>query len=111
MNKNFPKKGEIYWIDLEPAKGAETKKIRPCLIVSCDIGNEYSPLVMVAPITRTAQKIYPFEVGFSVKNKKCKVMLNQTRALDKSRLGEKIETAPKEIMLLVDKAIKIVFGI
>lgn len=111
MNKNFPKKGEIYWIDLEPAKGAETKKIRPCLIVSCDIGNEHSPLVMVAPITSKTQKIYPFEVGLSVKNKKCKVMLNQIRALDKSRLGEKIEIIPQEIILQVDKAIKIVFGL
>ena len=56
--KSFPKRGQIFWADLEPARGAETQKIRPCLIVSNDIGNETSKLVMVAPITSKIQRIY-----------------------------------------------------
>ncbi|MBA3603152.1 MAG: type II toxin-antitoxin system PemK/MazF family toxin [Parachlamydiaceae bacterium] len=59
------------------------------MIISGNIGNQYSPLVMVAPITSNTQKIYPFEVQFNLADRKCKVMLNQARALDKSRLGKK----------------------
>ncbi len=86
---DFPKRGDIYWIVLEPAVGAETRKLRPCIIISGNIGNQYSPLVMVAPITSNTQKIYPFEVQFNLVDRKCKVMLNQARAFDKSRLGKK----------------------
>jgi mRNA interferase MazF len=108
---NFPKRGEVYWINLEPATGAETKKIRPCLIISCDTGNEFSPLVMVAPITTNINKIYPFEARLDVNGKQCKVMLNQARAVDKSRLGKKIGRTHFEEMQVVDKAIGIVFGL
>ncbi len=108
---SFPKRGEIYWINLEPTVGAETKKIRPCLIISSDIGNEYSPLVMIAPITSKVCKVYPFEVQVKVRNKMAKVMLNQARALDKSRLGKKIDVIDAEHIKQVEKAIKIVFGI
>ena len=46
--KKPPKRGDIYWTDLEPTRGGETKKTRPTLIVSNDIGNEISQAVTVA---------------------------------------------------------------
>lgn len=106
MNK-YPKRGEVYWVNLEPAIESETKKIHPCLIVSSDIGNANSPLVMIAPITSKIHKIYPFEATLNINGKKCKVMLNQARSVDKSRLGTKInERLSVEILQQVDKAIK-----
>lgn len=108
---SFPKRGEIYWIDLEPIVGAETKKTRPCLIISGDIGNQYSPLVMIAPITSKVHKVYPFEVQIKIGKKDGKVMLNQARAIDKSRLGNKIGYIGFDELKNIDEAIKIVFGI
>jgi mRNA interferase MazF len=111
MNK-YPKRGEIYWVNLEPTIGSETKKVRPCLIVSSDTGNANSPLVMVAPITSNIHRIYPFEAILNINEKKCKVMLNQARSVDKSRLEKRIiERISVEILQEVDKAIKVVFGI
>ena len=109
--KKNPKRGEIYWVDLEPAIGGESQKIRPGLIVSNNIGNEVSLVVMVAPITSKAKQVYPFEVKTTLNNKSVKIMLNQCRALDKSRLKEKIGEVDVSTMHNVEEAIKIVFGL
>ena len=68
MNGNeFPKRGDIYWVDLDPTKGTEIQKTRPGLIVSNDEANEFSSIVMVAPITSNVKKIYPFQVLVNLK--------------------------------------------
>jgi mRNA interferase MazF len=109
--KEYPKRGEIYWVDLDPAIGGETQKIRPGLIVSNDIGNEVSLVVMVAPITSKVKNVYSFEVETSLKGKPAKIMLNQCKALDKSRLKDKIGTIDTCTMRAAEEAIKIVFGL
>lgn len=111
-SKDFPKRGEVYWVDLDPTVGAETQKTRPGLIVSNNIGNEVSKVVMIAPITsKLKQSSYPFEVKSSINGKPAKIMLNQCRAVDKSRLKQKIGEVDPETMLAVVEALKIVFSI
>jgi mRNA interferase MazF len=107
--KKYPRRGEIYWVNLEPAIGGETKKIRPGLIVSNDMGNEVSRVVMVAPITSKIKHIYPFEVKILLDGKPAKIMFNQCKALDKSRLQKKIDEVDSDTMRNVEDAIKIVF--
>lgn len=107
--KSFPKRGEVYWADLDPAIGSETQKRRPGLIVSNDIGNELSRVVMVAPISSKATNIYPFEVKTEINGKPAKIMLNQCRALDKIRLQKYICELDFKAMHAVDEAIKLVF--
>lgn len=109
--RKFPRRGEIYWVDLEPARGAETRKRRPGLIISNDDGNELSNIVIIAPITSKILRIYPFEVATNVNGKAAKIMLNQCRAIDQSRLSEKIETIDDDTLDLVEEAIRIVFAI
>jgi len=108
MTGNFPRRGEVYWTSLDPTIGTETKKTRPCLIVSNDIGNEVSDLVIMAPITSKISKVYPYNVKVSVGGKDGKVMLNQIRAMDKSRIGKLICSLDKETMEQVDEALRIV---
>lgn len=109
--KRYPKRGEIYWVELDPARGGETQKTRPALVVSNDIGNEVSNVVMVAPITSKVRNIYPFEVKSSINDKPAKIMLNQCRAVDKSRIQKKISEADPLTMEAVTEAIKVVFAI
>src|ERR1700733_8168360 len=109
--KNFPKRGEIYWIDLDPTIGNETKKTRPGLIVSNNDGNELSGIVMVAPISSKVKNIFPFEVEVNLKGKRGKIMLNQCRALDKSRLVNKLGEVDEKLMQAVEDAIRIVFAL
>ncbi len=111
MVKKFPKRGEIYWVDLDPARGSETQKTRPGLVISNDIGNEMSDVVIIAPITSKVKNIYPFEVEIFIENKRGKAMINQCRAVDKSRLKGKLGEANLETMKSVEEALKIVFAI
>ncbi|MCH9625441.1 MAG: Endoribonuclease EndoA [Chlamydiales bacterium] len=108
----FPRRGEVYWIDLEPTRGGETKKTRPGLIISNDIGNEFSNVVMVAPITSKVKRVYPTEVKTLIAGKSAKIMLHQCRAVDKStRILDKIYDVDSKTMANAEKAIAIVFGL
>jgi len=109
--RNFPKRGEIFWVNLDPTRGSEINKTRPTVIVSNDDGNEKAQRVIVAPITSSMRKLYPFEVAIEIKSKSCKILLDQVRAIDKIRLGDRIMTLEQEIMDDVDKALKIALGL
>lgn len=110
MNKII-KRGEIFWVKFDPAIGSEINKTRPALIVSNDAGNLASNRVIVAPITSSVIKIYPFEVKVMIKGKQCKILLNQIRTVDKIRVNNKIITLEPELMIEVDKALKIALSL
>lgn len=109
--KRYPLRGEIYWVNLDPTVGSEVTKTRPCLIVSNDAGNEDSSRVIVAPITSSVKKVFPFEVPIKVKDKQGKIMLDQIRSIDKQRLGSKLGYADEDAMELVDEALKLVLSL
>ena len=109
--KKFPRRGEIYWADLDPTIGTEIQKTRPALIVSNDDANEFSNLVMIAPITSKIKRVFPFEVKIPLKGKNSKILLNQCRAIDKFRLSGKIGEVDIRTMEAVENAIRIVFGL
>jgi len=107
-----PQRGELYWANLDPAIGSEIAKTRPALIISNDIGNQYADRVTVAPISSNGLgKIYPFEVhlkpGEGGLVKASKILLDQIRTLDKSRLGQPIGILSAERMEEVNRAIRI----
>ena len=110
MNK-YPKRGEVFWVNLDPAIGTETNKTRPAVIVSNNDGNELSKRVIACPITSKASRVYPFEVKITLNGKPAKIMLNQCKALDKSRLQEMIGSVNVITMHDVDEAIRVVFGL
>ena len=55
-------RGDIYLVNLDPVKGSEQGKTRPCLIIQNNIDNKYSPTTIVAPLTSKGDKTYPFLV-------------------------------------------------
>ena len=90
MKQTNIKRGDIFWVDFDPSKATEIQKERPALVFSNDIMNENSSRVIVAPITSNLKKVYSFE--YAIKNHsevKGKIMLDQMRSVDKSRLGKK----------------------
>jgi mRNA interferase MazF len=82
---NFPKQDSIYWFDPEPVKGSEIRKIRPCVVVSPDVMNEYLRTVIVIPLTSTIQP-WPFRLTVNILGQKSSIACDQLRAVDKSRL-------------------------
>jgi mRNA interferase MazF len=75
--KNFPRRGEVYWVRLGPSVGSEIKKMRPCLVVSNDIINEMSDVIIVAPASSRVKKVYSCEVKTHIGKKTGKIMLHQ----------------------------------
>src|SRR5689334_17850916 len=99
----LPRRGELYWATVAPAIGSEIAKTQLALIISNDIGNQYADRVIVAPIASSSLGItYPFEVhlnsGEGGLPKESKVLLDQIRTLDKSRLGQCIGVLNAERM-------------
>ena len=110
------RRGDLVIVDFEPIIGSEQGRIRPAVIIQNDIGNRYSPLTIVAPITSKAfTKEFPTNVILrrddSKLNKDSIILLNQLRTIDKLRLIKKIGTLNSEIMREVDFAAKISLGL
>jgi mRNA interferase MazF len=105
------KRGEVYWVALDPTVGSEIQKTRPGLVVSNDIANTHSPLITVLPITSKTDHAYPFEVPISPGQGGLKeggrIKANQIRTIDKKRLrGRPLGRMGHEIMFSVAEAIK-----
>jgi len=86
---NYPKRDEVWLIALDPSRGAEIKKTRPCLVISPDEMNEPLHTVLVAPMT-TTQRTYPTRVNLTFRNKAGQVALDQLRAVDRQRLVRRL---------------------
>ncbi len=83
------RRGEVYWVNLDPTIGTEIKKTRPALVISPDDLNAALPRVIIAPLTSQGQPLgcRP-EVSFA--GKPARILLDQLRSVDKRRLAEKM---------------------
>ncbi|GAA0177628.1 type II toxin-antitoxin system PemK/MazF family toxin [Clostridium sediminicola] len=116
MTTIMVKRGDIFYADLSPVVGSEQGGIRPVLIIQNDIGNKYSPTVIIAAITSQINKAkLPTHVEISSEeyglNKDSVVLLEQIRTLDKRRLKEKIGHMSEKDMRNVDEALLISVGL
>lgn len=117
LEMSAPKRGDLYWIHLDPTIGAEIKKTRPCVVISPDAANRSGPLVIVAPVaTVRGNKVYFHEVpipkGTANLSRASKIKVFQLRCVDKKRLSkERIGTLPDEIIHQLDEKLRIVTGL
>ncbi|MPN30117.1 Endoribonuclease EndoA [bioreactor metagenome] len=110
------KRGDIFYADLSPVVGSEQGGIRPVLIIQNNVGNKYSPTVIISAITSQINKAkLPTHVEISSEeyglNKDSVVLLEQIRTLDKKRLKEKIGHMSEKDMIKVDEALLISIGL
>jgi mRNA interferase MazF len=110
MSTTYPKRGEIYYADLDPVFGSEQGGRRPVLIIQNDLGNQHSPVVIVASVTSTqAKSTRPIDVmltaGTAGLTKQSRVLLNQLRTIGKRRLGRYVGQLDDAQMQQVDHAL------
>ncbi|WP_437762928.1 type II toxin-antitoxin system PemK/MazF family toxin [Sorangium sp. So ce764] len=79
------RRGDVFLIDLDPTRGSEIQKTRPCVVVSPDELNAHLRTVIVAPLTTGGQP-YPFRVACRFSNKSGHVVIDQLRTVDRERL-------------------------
>jgi mRNA interferase MazF len=100
-------RGEVWWVEFDPAVGSEVRKTRPAIIVSNDAANRNLSRVVVVPLTSNTGKLYPGEAVVTAGGQSSKAMSDQIMAADKSRLKNQLGTLSKTDMLAVEDAIKL----
>lgn len=110
------KRGDVFFADLSPVVGSEQGGVRPVLVIQNDIGNRFSPTVIVAAITAQIQKAkLPTHVEIDAKtygfDRDSVILLEQIRTIDKQRLTDKITHLDDEMMERVSESLQISLGL
>jgi len=110
------RRGDVFYADLSPVIGSEQGGVRPVLILQNDVGNKYSPTVIVSAITSQIEKAkLPIHVELNGETygleRDSVILLEQVRTIDKRRLRERVTRLDGEIMRLVDEALLISLGL
>lgn len=106
------KRGDVILVNLDPVIGSEQGKTRPAVVLQNDLGNEYSPTTIIAPITsKIFTKEFPTNVTLLKKESgldlDSTVLLNQIRTIDKSRITKKISSLDNKLICKINIAIKV----
>ncbi len=109
--RNFPKRGEVWWVTFGPAIGTESAKTRPAVIMSNNDSNEYLERVQVVPITSNVTKIYPSETVVILRGKKNKAAADQIATVSKQRIREKIGRLTEDELASVEFVLKLQLGL
>jgi len=96
---------EVYLIDLDPTKGHEIQKTRPCLVISPNEMNHFISTVIIAPMT-TKSHSYPSRVPLSFRDKAGWIVLDQIRTVDKTRLIKKMGIIENDVIYKVKRVLK-----
>jgi mRNA interferase MazF len=107
-------RGELYTADLDPVVGSEQGGLRPVLVVQNDVGNRFSPTIVVLALTSQIDKArLPTHVTVSSSGlaRPSVVLAEQIRTLDKKRLKERIGSLPPEVMERVNQAMRVSLAI
>jgi mRNA interferase MazF len=106
-----PRRGDVFWVNLDPVVGTEIRKTRPAVIVSNDSCNRHGARVVVLPITSNIDSLYPGEAMIDVKGRPGRALGDQIRSIDKRRLKARVSTLTADEMTRVDEALAITLGL
>ena len=111
-----PRRGDVVRVRLDPVVGSEQAGERPALVLSPDLINHHSPVILVAALTsRKSDRIYPFEALVEPPEgglrHRSKVLLMQLRAIDKRRVIDTMGRVSQGTMRRVDEALRIATGL
>jgi mRNA interferase MazF len=110
------RRGDVVWVDLDPARGSEASKRRPAVVVSNDGANRTAQnlgrgVVTVVPITSQTRKVYPFQVPLPTKScglsKASKAHAEQIRSVAVQRIGSSVGHLPTNLLAKLDDAIRL----
>lgn len=108
MNKKtrIPKRGEVWWVRLDPTSGSEISKTRPCLIVTTNVLNERRRTVVVIPLSTSPLASPPLMVAINCAGRAAVAVIDQIRAVSKDRLDKPISKISTEEFAAVEEALR-----
>jgi mRNA interferase MazF len=114
------RRGDIYSVDLDPARGSEANKLRPAVIVSNDAANATATrlgrgVITVVPLTSNIERVYPFQVLLPAAetglDRDSKAQAEQVRSIAVERLDVRVGVVPNAILLEIDEALRLHLGL
>lgn len=100
---------DVYLIDLDPTRGSEIRKTRPCVVISPDEMNRHIRTVIVAPMI-SARRAYPSRVDVTFRGQAGQVVLDLIRTVDKSRLVRRLGTLAEDRQKAITDVLLEMFG-
>ena len=107
----MPKRGDVWWVRLDPTEGSEIAKTRPCVIVSADIINERRRTVVVIPLSTSPTPHPPLLVPVNVDGRRVVAVVDQIRAISKGRLTNQLGSLASAEMDALEQAMQEVLQI
>ena len=106
-----PLRGEVWWVELDPTRGFEMQKTRPCVVITADDINRYRNTHVVITLSTTTPKRWPLYVPVPSVSPNSQAVMDQVRAMDKSRFRKRKGVVSVEDMQRIDEALRIVFDL
>ena len=101
----MPRRGEVWWVNLDPTMGSEIAKTRPCLILSANVLNERRRTVVVIPLSSGPPPSPPLLMPVTCQGRRVVAVIDQIRAIAKERLQRPIGMLSEEQMAAVEQAL------
>ena len=108
---NPPKRGEVYWVNLDPTIGSEIKKRRPCAVLSIDALNRQRNHVVVIPLSSQGTPRPPIVVAVPSMDVTATARIDQIRTVDKARLGARMTELNKQDIEAMENSLRVVLGL
>ncbi len=100
-------RGEVWWVEFDPAVGSEIRKTRPGVIVSNNAANRHLSRVIVVPLTSNTERLFPGEARVNIDGAESKAMADQLMTADKARLKSRLGELSKPDMQAVEAAMRL----
>jgi mRNA interferase MazF len=106
-----PKRGEIWWVGLDPTLGSEIAKARPCVVITSDDVNAWRRTVVVMPLSNSSKGKPPLKIAIPSQGKTSAAVTDQIRAVTKERLARKIGAVSTAELAAIEDALREVLEI